>query len=251
MHAGWNMSFVAILTEERLRPELEALTRKAGFAVLDAEGDPLEQLEERPEPDLALVVSESWHQDWFPQLDASSIRYWLVEVGSPVGPELRAPVRQPHRHLLGLDSSSAAYLRQLLDDWRDREQVRVDCFNFAFRDGLPPEADWVLDTRFLDSPYWIPGMRERRGDDPDVRRYVMEQVGAEQMVAGFVEALAVLLPLYQGQRRSVVRVAVGCTGGRHRSLAVATEIVDRLSGSGLATSRLLKRPPRHLPQSLD
>lgn len=245
------MSLVAILTEERLRAELTRLAGRAGFATLETGGDPVAALGSPADPDTALIVTEAWHQDWFPKLDRKGLRYWLLAVGSPAGPSLRPPARRPHRHLLGLDRNSAAYLRQLLDDWRDRRLVRVDCFNFAFRDGLPSEADWVLDTRFLDSPYWVRELRERPGDDPEVRRYVMNQPGAERMVAGFVEALSILLPLYQGQRRSVVRVAVGCTGGRHRSLAVASEIVDRLAASGLATGRLLPRPPRHLPQALD
>lgn len=247
------MSLVAILVEDRLRERVEELVKQVGFSVLN-DGDSrtlTDVVRSHPDPDVALVVTELWHPDWFAPLDEHEIRYWLVEVGTPRGPALVAPVRRPHRHLLTLDESSAAYLTQLLDDWRDRDQVRVDCFNFAFRDGLPAEADWVLDTRFLDSPYWVPELRWRRGDDPDVRRQVMAQPGAERLVAGFLDVLQELLPLYRSQRRSVLRVAVGCTGGQHRSVAVATEIAERISNSGEATGRLLERPPHHLPQTLD
>ena len=247
---GAAMSLVAILAEERFRPQLEELARGVGFRLLETR-DALEALPGSLPADSAVVVTEEHHPRWLAELDGGAVRYWLVEVGSPAGPELHPPSRQPHRHLLGLDRSGQAYLRQLLDDWLDREMVRVDCFNFAFRDGLPEEADWVLDTRFLDSPYWVPGMRTRRGDDPEVRRYVMAQKGAEALVTGFVDALAVLLPLYREQRRSVVRVAVGCTGGQHRSLSVAHEIVERISKSNIAAARLLRRPPHHLPRSPD
>lgn len=244
------MSLVAILAEERFRPRLEELAREAGFQLLEGE-DPHAALAEVAGPDAVAMVTEEHHPNWLGQLDSQAVRYWLVEVGSPGGPLLKPPCRRPHRHLLGVDRSSSAYLRQLLDDWLDRDRVRVDCFNFAFRDGLPQEADWVLDTRFLDSPYWVPRMRTRRGDDPEVRRYVMAQKGAEALVAGFVGALAVLLPLYRQQRRTVIRVAVGCTGGQHRSLSIAHEIVERISNSQIATARLLRRPPHHLPQYPD
>lgn len=247
------MSLVAILVEDRLREEVEDLARRVGFSVLNDEdaGTLGAAVRTHPDPDLALVVTERWHSDWFAPLDGHQIRYWLVEVGTPKGPSLVEPVRRPHRHLLALDESSTAYLSQLLDDWRDRDQVRVDCFNFAFREGLPAEADWVLDTRFLDSPYWVPELRSRRGDDPDVRRQVMAQPGAERLVTGFLEVLVELLPLYRSQRRSVLRVAVGCTGGQHRSVAVATEIAERISKSGEASARLLDSAPHHLPQTLD
>jgi hypothetical protein len=244
------MSLVAILAEERFRPRLEELAREVGFRLLEGEG-PHSALAAAGTSDAVAVVTEEHHPDWLGQLDSEAVRYWLVEVGAPEGPALQPPSRRPHRHLLGLDRSSSAYLRQLLDDWLDRDLVRVDCFNFAFRDGLPQEADWVLDTRFLDSPYWVPRMRTRRGDDPEVRRYVMAQKGAEALVAGFVDALGVLLPLYREQRRTVVRVAVGCTGGQHRSLSVAHEIVERITNSQIATARLLRRPPHHLPQYPD
>jgi len=154
-------------------------------------------------------------------------------------------------YLLGLDHSTVGYLRQLLDDWRDRELLRVDCFTFAFRDGLPHEADWVVDTRFLDSPYWITEMRERPGTDPQVREYVMDQPGAQELVGQFLPMLLRLVPLYQEQRRSVLRVAVGCTGGLHRSMAIASELVERIDQSGAAAARFLEEPPLHLPQELD
>jgi UPF0042 nucleotide-binding protein len=116
---------------------------------------------------------------------------------------------------------------------------------------MPHEADWVVDTRFLDSPYWIAEMREKPGTDPLVREYVMEQPGAQELVGQFLPMLLRLVPLYQAQRRSVLRVAVGCTGGLHRSMAIASELVERIDQSGIAVARYLKEPPLHLPQELD
>ncbi|MHB8393082.1 MAG: RapZ C-terminal domain-containing protein [Candidatus Dormibacteria bacterium] len=250
------MSLVLILTEDRFREELEDIVSHTGFEVADFSGGDQALVDAVPTllasvPDLALVVSESCHPTWGRSLDERNVRYWLVQVGHPSGQDLRPPIREPHRHLLGLDGGSKGYLSQLLDDWRERPLVRVDCFTFAYRDGLPPEADWVLDTRFLDSPYWIPEMRARTGRDPMVRRHMMDQPGARRLVEGYLGILTELLDLYQAQRRSVLRVAVGCTGGKHRSVAIASEIVERINRSGQATSRFLDRPPLHLPQALD
>ncbi len=250
------MSLVVIVCEDRLREELEVLASEAGYTVpraaeLPAQASDWVRQRLRSRADLALVVSERQGSGSVASLDAAGDRYWLVQAGSPEGPGYRPPARRPHRRLLSLEGSASAYLRQLLDDWRDRDQVRVDCFTFAYRDGLPHEADWVIDTRFLDSPYWIPEMRERPGTDRSVRRYVMAQPGAHELVNEFLPLLARLAPLYQSQRRSVLRVAVGCTGGLHRSMAIASELVDRINSSGTADARYLKAPPLHLPQELD
>jgi len=250
------VSLVVILCEDRFREQLEALCVEVGYAgpgrgefAADRAAAVHAQMER--DPNLALVVSERRGQDWLIALDQYDARYWLVEVGSPQGTAFQPPKRLPHRHLLGLDRTTLNYLRQLLDDWHERDLLRVDCFTFAFRDGMPHEADWVVDTRFLDSPYWIAEMREKPGTDPLVRQYVMEQPGAQELVAQFLPMLLRLVPLYQAQRRSVLRVAVGCTGGLHRSMAIASELVERIDESGVAAARYLPAPPLHLPQELD
>lgn len=250
------MSLVVILGEDRFREQLEALAVEVGYSVprqneIDAEPDAAVRARLERDPNLALVVSERTGQEWVRALDHEGTRYWLVEAGFPRGPGFQPPKRKPHRHLLGLDQTTLGYLRQLLDDWRDRELLRVDCFTFAFREGMPPEADWVVDTRFLDSPYWITEMREKPGTDPLVREYVMAQPGAQELVGQFLPMLLRLVPMYQAQRRSVLRVAVGCTGGLHRSMAIASELVERIDQSGAAAARYLKEPPLHLPQELD
>ncbi len=250
------MSLVVILCEDRFREQLEAFAVEVGYSVPrrgEIDSDPGSTVRARLErdPNLVLVVSERFGQDWVRALDEEDSRYWLVEAGSPRGPEFHPPKRRPHRHLLGLNQTTLGYLSQLLDDWRDRDLVRVDCYTFAFRDGMPHEADWVVDTRFLDSPYWIAEMREKPGTDPLVREYVMEQPGAQELVGQFLPMLLRLVPLYQAQRRSVLRVAVGCTGGLHRSMAIASELVERIDQSGIAVARYLKEPPLHLPQELD
>ncbi len=250
------MSLVVILCEDRFRDELEALAEDTGYHLLEHQPGATSAREMGEGllpsfPDLAVVVSEISGQGWFQEFDQTARRYWLVKIGAPRGEDFHEPTREPHRRLLSVNPSSAAYLRQLLDDWRDRETVRVDCFTFGYRNGLPAEADWVVDTRFLDSPYWIPEMRQLSGSDPMVRRHMMAQEGAQQLVENFLPMLLHLLPLYRAQRRSVLRIAVGCTGGQHRSVAIAAELVDRINRAGVAVARHLEHPPLSVPQSLD
>ncbi|MHB8395092.1 MAG: RapZ C-terminal domain-containing protein [Candidatus Dormibacteria bacterium] len=250
------MSLVVILCEDRFREELELLAQQSGYHLLNRrpESPSATDLVQRllpAFPDLAAVVSDAGGQEWVEAFDRTNLRYWLVKIGAPRKEGFREPTREPHRRLLSVNPSSAAYLRQLLDDWCDREMVRVDCFTFGYRHGLPAEADWVVDTRFLDSPYWIPEMRELSGRDPLVRRHMMAQGGAQQLVESFLPMLLQLLPLYQTQRRSVLRIAVGCTGGKHRSVAIAAELVDRINQSGVAHARHIDQPPLSVPQSLD
>ena len=248
------MSLAVLVCEERFRETLEPLVAEAGYLLLDSRDDPARALGEAafpPQPDTAVVVSAKAGAAWVRAFDSSNIRYWLVNVGTPSGPNFRPPARQPHRRLLGVGPNDRAYLAQLLDDWRDREVVRLDCFTFGYRDGLPAEADWVVDTRFLDSPYWAPEMRDLPGSDRRVRAHLMAQPGAHQLLDSLVPMLLSLIPLYRSQRRSVLRVAVGCTGGKHRSVAMASEIVDRINDSGVAVARRLDQAPLHVPQTAD
>lgn len=248
------MSLAVLACEERFREALEPLVEEAGYLLLDPTTAPpagLAGADFLPSPDTAVVVSEVSGQSWVHTFDNHEVRYWLVNVGTPAHPGYQPPARQPHRRLLGIGPNDRAYLTQLLDDWRDREVVRVDCFTFGYRDGLPAEADWVVDTRFLDSPYWVPEMRDLPGSDPRVRARLMAQPGARELIDSFLPMFLNLLPLYRAQRRSVLRLAVGCTGGKHRSVAVASELVDRINATGLAKARKLDRPPLHVPQLPD
>ncbi|MGH7697405.1 MAG: RapZ C-terminal domain-containing protein [Candidatus Dormibacteria bacterium] len=243
-----------VVGQERLREQLEELASEMGYHVAaeaELEGDPptaVRGLLERF-PDLAMVASDQHGRDWGHALDRVGTRYWLISVGGLPGPPLSS--RRPHRQILELNPGTTAYISQLLDDWRERTRIRVDCFTFGYRDGLPPEADWVIDTRFLDSPYWLPEMRDLPGTDPVVRQYVMNQPGAKRLIEHFLPVFIELIPLYQAQQRSVLRVAVGCTGGRHRSVAMAAELVERINDSGQAVARHLEQPPLHLPRQLD
>lgn len=198
-------------------------------------------------PNLGVLVSDPAGLEGVGALDAASVRYWLLFVGYvPRRWRERLP-RQPHAMIPSPEGLGGKYLARLLDDWRERDKPRLDCFHFSFRSGAPPAADWVLDVRFLDSPHWVPELRAQSPRAEAVVNYVTGQEGARLLLRNFTEMITRLLPYYAQQRRTVIRVAVGCTGGEHRSQAMTEALVRRLNRSGVATARRLEEPPVYLP----
>ena len=115
-----------------------------------------------------------------------------------------------------------------------RMQVAVE--SFGYKHGLPLDADIVIDVRFLPNPHWDDALRPLTGHDPKVRDHVLETAAGSTFVEQFDALLGTLLPQYEAEGRSYLTVAVGCTGGRHRSVAVAEELASRLRGRGVAVT---------------
>ncbi len=109
--------------------------------------------------------------------------------------------------------------------------LRVNVVSFGFKYGLPVDADLVADCRFLPNPHWVPELAPLTGQDSAVRDYVLGQPGATEFLAAYVEAVRVTLSGYQNAGKHFVVLAVGCTGGKHRSVVIAEEITARLAGS--------------------
>jgi UPF0042 nucleotide-binding protein len=116
----------------------------------------------------------------------------------------------------------------------DTTALRVTVVSFGFKYGIPVDADFVADMRFLPNPHWIPELRPGNGrDNPEVAAYVYSRPGAEEFLAGYVPVLAGVAAGYLREGKRFMRVAVGCTGGKHRSVAMAEEIARRLRDTGL------------------
>jgi UPF0042 nucleotide-binding protein len=109
--------------------------------------------------------------------------------------------------------------------------LRVTVVSFGFKYGLPVDADMVADCRFLPNPHWIAELAPLTGQDRPVRDYVLGQPGAADFLDAYVRAVRIALAGYDRAGRHFVALAVGCTGGKHRSVVVAEEIAARLSGS--------------------
>ncbi|WP_144121600.1 RNase adapter RapZ [Catellatospora sichuanensis] len=107
-------------------------------------------------------------------------------------------------------------------------RLRVTVLSFGFKYGLPPDADFVLDARFLPNPYWVPELRENTGRDEGVSRYVLGQRGANTFVETYARLVTATAPGFEREGKRYLTVAVGCTGGKHRSVAIAEELARRL-----------------------
>lgn len=108
--------------------------------------------------------------------------------------------------------------------------TRLTVLSFGFKYGLPPDADLVADCRFLPNPFWVPRLSGQTGLDPEVRDYVLGQEGAAEFVDAYVAALEPVLAGYRRENKRHATIAVGCTGGKHRSVAIAEELARRLGG---------------------
>lgn len=112
----------------------------------------------------------------------------------------------------------------------ERLQVAVESFGFKF--GIPIDSDIVMDVRFLPNPHWDEALRPLTGLDDPVRAFVVERPATERFVADFVAMISGILPEYAQEGKSYLTVSIGCTGGRHRSVAVVEEVAARLRASG-------------------
>jgi RNase adapter protein RapZ len=118
----------------------------------------------------------------------------------------------------------------------DARRLRVTVLSFGFKYGLPPDADFVLDARFLPNPYWVPELKEHTGREPAVSRYVLGQHGARTFVETYARLINATAPGFEREGKRYLTVAVGCTGGKHRSVAIAEELARRLRDARLAAS---------------
>lgn len=119
-------------------------------------------------------------------------------------------------------------LRSLMPREAAGDTLRIDIVTFGFKYGIPLEADLVFDVRFLTNPYWEPDLKPLSGLEPPVREYVLRQPRAERFLQLAAEMLELTVPAYRAEGKERLRVALGCTGGYHRSIALAEELARRL-----------------------
>ena len=202
---------VGAATPERLEQSVRAF-EAAGFSrVLGLEQD---------EGDFVLGVSGNG-ANLLHEADREGIKYVLVHDGEddrhPGGTYERA-----HHRI------ESAQRDELAHHLRSRERPLITCLAFGYKHGLPAEAALVFDARFLDNPYWVPELKPLSGRDQPVVDYVMKQPAAGRLLDDVERMVTDLVPLYQEKGRMHLVVAFGCTGGRHRSVVLASELAQRL-----------------------
>ncbi len=121
-------------------------------------------------------------------------------------------------------------------DETGREHLQIAIESFGYKHGLPLDADVVMDVRFLPNPHWDETLRPLTGHDPRVSDYVLEREATSVFLDNFETLLVDLLPRYKAEGRTYLTIAIGCTGGRHRSVAVAEELSRRFAARGVVAS---------------
>ena len=212
-----NLVIVGASNADRLEAAVAAF-QAAGFRRI-------EELDGPAEGDFVLGVAEG-AVELLRDADRRGLHYWLVHDGEddhvPGGTYDRAHHRidAPRRR------------QELAEHLRSREKPLVTCMAFGYKSGAPADAALVFDARFLDNPYWVPELRPLSGRDPAVADFVMKQPGAGRLLDDVQSMVDDLVPLYEAKGMKHVVVAFGCSGGRHRSVALAAELARRLGEGG-------------------
>ncbi|HEX5016915.1 MAG TPA: RNase adapter RapZ [Actinomycetes bacterium] len=113
-------------------------------------------------------------------------------------------------------------------------ELQITILSFGFKYGLPVDADFVVDCRFLPNPHWVPELRPLTGQDAEVSRYVLEQPGAKPFMDAFEAALREAIQGYRVENKRYATIALGCTGGKHRSVAMAHALAERLASDDVS-----------------
>ena len=150
--------------------------------------------------------------------------------------ELMEPVRQRADFVIDTSRTSTAQLRgellRLFDTKGEKGGMTVNVTSFGFKHGLPLEADLVLDVRFMPNPFYIEELRPQTGLDQPVRDYVFSFPQTKEFLKKLEDLLSFTLPLYAEEGKTTLTIAVGCTGGHHRSVAVTHAVTEFIRGLG-------------------
>lgn len=146
------------------------------------------------------------------------------------------PLRGRAHRIIDTSRLGPRNLRErLLDIYGDGRStaLTVTVLSFGFKRGLPRDADLVVDVRFLPNPHYVPSLSEQSGNDPDVESYVLQWPVTQRFLHLFGALCDFLVPQYAAEGKAHVTIAIGCTGGRHRSVVVGNWLAERLRGQGV------------------
>jgi len=148
---------------------------------------------------------------------------------------LLKPMRQLADASVDTTHMNVQELRSFIQDRFGNQRHKtmlISVVSFGFRFGVPQDADLVFDVRFLPNPNYVSHLRHKTGRDPDVRRYIDSHSQTRELVSRLSDLLLYLLPHYVREGKSYLTIAIGCTGGRHRSVALTEHIANILQGEG-------------------
>ncbi len=158
-----------------------------------------------------------------------------VEDGIAIERRIMLPIRAAADQVLDTSILSLPEFRRVITASHDLEQgpgLGLSVVSFSYRQGLPREADPVFDVRFLDNPFYQPALKSKTGDDPEVGAFIAADPVWPPFFASFSDLILSLIPAYGREGKTYLTIAVGCTGGRHRSVYTAERLVERLIAAG-------------------
>jgi len=158
-----------------------------------------------------------------------------VREGVRLERSLLKPMRQLADAVIDTSRMNVHELRQLIQDrfgGRRSKTMLISVLSFGFKHGVPQDADLVFDVRFLPNPNYVSDLRDKSGCDPEVKQYVESQPQTREFITRLSDLLFFLLPHYLREGKSYLTIAIGCTGGRHRSVALAERMGSTLEEEG-------------------
>ncbi|MFC4857501.1 RNase adapter RapZ [Actinophytocola glycyrrhizae] len=158
--------------------------------------------------------------------------------------DLLGPLREDADLVLDTSTLSVHQLRAKIEDAFGSDAsstTKVTVLSFGYKYGIPMDADLVMDVRFLPNPFWIPELKDLTGKDTDVRNYVLTQEGAEEFLDRYHELLRLIGAGYRREGKRYLTLAIGCTGGKHRSVAISEELSRRLADEDRMAVKVVHR----------
>ena len=128
------------------------------------------------------------------------------------------------------------YIQDLYGPIKDKSIIHLTICSFGYKYGLPTDANLVLDVRFLANPYFVPELKAHNGESDAVKAFVLENPEAKTFLEKYNNLIDYLIPLYKKENKAYLTLALGCTGGRHRSVAISRVVFERLIKKGLNPS---------------
>lgn len=150
--------------------------------------------------------------------------------------QLLRPLRETADHRIDSTTLNVHELKQrvlgIVAAQRSLEPLQLHVVSFGFKYGLPAEADMVVDVRFLLNPFFVPELKPLDGEDVRIREFVLKTAEASAFIAKVTDLIDFLVPLYEKEGKAQLSIAVGCTGGRHRSVAIARSLYEHIAARG-------------------
>ena len=152
--------------------------------------------------------------------------------------QIMQPIKQTAHYTIDTSSFNVHELKSkilslILGKDKSSSLTKINVVSFGFKYGIPNDADLVMDMRFLANPYFVPELKNLDGESQAVRKYVLSNKETKTFLRKYLNLLDYLIPLYKRENKAYLTFAIGCTGGRHRSVAIARNIFEHLNKKGL------------------